>query len=60
MQRLNEETMSERYKRLVEAINVTAVGCMRQAPKFKMKLNSQDPIISNAREAITTAHKSLG
>ena len=29
---LDEETMSERYERLVEAINVTAVGCMRQVP----------------------------
>ena len=33
---------------------------MRQAPKYKMKLNSQDPRISNARESITTAHKALG
>ena len=51
--------MSERYERLVEAINVTAEGCTR----LKMKLNSQDPriiaIIINAREAITTAHKAL-
>ena len=52
--------MSERCERLVEAINVTAVGCMRQAPKLKKKLNSQDPIIINAREAINTAHKILG
>ena len=60
MQRLNEETMSERYERLVEAINVTTVGCVRQALKFKIKLNSHDPRIINAREAITTAHKALG
>ena len=52
--------MSERYESLVEAINVTAVGCMRQTPKLKMKLNSRDPRIINAREAITTAHKALG
>ena len=51
--------MSERYERLVEAINVTAVGCMRQAPKLNMKLNSQDPRINNARDAITTVHKAL-
>ena len=51
--------MSERYERLVEAINVTAVGCMRQVPKLKMKLNYQDPRIINAREAITSAHKDL-
>ena len=60
IQRLDEETMSERYERLVEAINVIAVVFMRQAPTFKMKLNSQDPRIINDREAITTAHKSLG
>ena len=52
-QGLDEETMLERYERLVKAINVTAVGCMRQAPKLKMKLNSQDPRIINARETIT-------
>ena len=51
--------MSERYERLVEEINVTAVGCMRKVPKLKMKLNSQDPRISNAREAINSAHKQL-
>ena len=49
--------MSERYERLLEEINVTAVGCMRQVPKLKMKLNSQDPRIINARKAITSAHK---
>ena len=43
----------------MEAINVIAVGCMRQVPKLKMKLNSQDPRIINAREAITSAHKEL-
>ena len=59
IQGLDEETMSERYERLVEAINVTAVGCMRQVPKLKMKFNSQDPRIINAREAITSAHKEL-
>ena len=32
---------------------------MRQVPKLKMKLNSQDPRIINAREAITSAHKEL-
>ena len=52
--------MSERYARLVEANNVTAVGFMRQIPKFKMKLNYQDPGIINDREAITTGHKALG
>ena len=51
--------MSKRYERLLEAINVTAVGCMRQVHKLKMKLNSQDPRIINAREAITSAHKEL-
>ena len=51
--------MSERYERLVEAINVTAVGCMRQVPKLKMKLNSQDPRIINPKEAITSAHTEL-
>ena len=43
----------------MEAINVTAVGCMRQVPKLKMKLNSQDPRIINALESITSAHKEL-
>ena len=47
------------YERLVEAINVTAIGCTRKIPKLKMKLNSQDPRIINAREAITSAHKEL-
>ena len=56
---LDEETISERYERLVEVINVTAVGCMRQVQKLKMKLNSQDPRIINAREAIISAHKEL-
>ena len=51
--------MSERYEWLVEAINVTAVGCMRQVPKLKMKLNSQDPQFNNSQEAITSAHKEL-
>ena len=54
IQGLDEETISERYERLVEA-----VGCMRQVPKLKMKLNFQDPRIINAREAITSAHKEL-
>ena len=43
----------------MQAINVTSVGCMRQVPKLKMKLNSQDSRIINAREAITSAHKEL-
>ena len=51
--------MSERYERLVEAINVTAVGYMRKSTKFKIELNSQDPRIINARESITSVHKSL-
>ena len=38
---------------------MTAVGCMRQVPKLKMKFNSQDPRIINDREAITSAHKEL-
>ena len=59
IQVLDEETISERYERLVEAINVTAVGCMRQVPKLKMKLNSQDPRIINAQESITFVHKEL-
>ena len=58
IQRLDEETMSERYERLVEAINVTAVGCMRQVPKLKIKLNCQDQRIINAQESITSAYKS--
>ena len=33
---------------------------MKQVPTFKMKLNSQDPRIINAREAINTAHKAIG
>ena len=57
IQGLDEETISEMYERLVEAIIVTAVGCMRQVPKLKMKLNSQDPRIINALKAITSAHK---
>ena len=57
IQGLDEETISERYERLVEIINVTAVGCMRQVPKLKMKLNYQDPRI--IREAITSAYKEL-
>ena len=60
IQQIHEEIMSERYERLVEAINVTAVGFERQALKFKMTLNSQDPRIINARDAITTTHKALG
>ena len=60
IQRLDEETMYERYERLVEAINVKAVGYMRQALKLKNKLNSQDPRIINAQEAITSVHKALG
>ena len=56
IQVLDEETISERYERFVEAINVRAVGFMMQVPKLKMKLN-QDPRIINAREAITSAHK---
>ena len=52
--------MSERFERLVEAINMTAVGFMSQVPKLKIKLNSQDPRIINAREAITSAHEELG
>ena len=59
IQGLDEETMSERCARLVEVINVTSVECMRQVPKLKMKLNSQDPRIINAREAITSSHKEL-
>ena len=51
--------MSERYERLVEAINVTAVGCMRTVSKLKMKLNFQDPRIINAGKAITSAYKEL-
>ena len=43
IQGLDEETISERYERLEEAINVIAVGCMRQVPKLRMKLNYQDP-----------------
>ena len=54
-----EETMSERYAMLVEEINMTEVGCMRQAQKLKIKLNFQDPRIINARESITTAYKAL-
>ena len=57
IQVLDEETISERYERFVEAINVRAVGFMMQVPKLKMKLNSQDLRIINAREAITSAHK---
>ena len=36
IQRLDEERMSESYQRFEEAINVTAEGFMRQAPKLKM------------------------
>ena len=50
IQGLDVETISERYEQLVEENNVTAVGYMRQVPKLKMKLNSQDPRIINARE----------
>ena len=57
IQGLDEETVSERCERLVKAINVTAVGCLRQVPKLKMKFNSRDPRIINAQEAITSAHK---
>ena len=32
IQGLDEETISEMYERLVEAINMTAVGCMRKVP----------------------------
>ena len=41
----------------MEAINVIVVGCMMQVLKLKMKLNSQDPRIIIAREAISSAHK---
>ena len=59
IQGLDEETISERYKWLVEVINETAVGCMSQDPKLKMKLNYQDPRIINSREDINSVHKEL-
>ena len=40
IQELDEQTISEMYERLVEEINMTTVGCMRQVPKLKMELNS--------------------
>ena len=36
---LDEESLSKRYERLVEAIHETAVGCMRQITKPRRKLN---------------------
>ena len=43
IQSLDEESFSKKYERLVEAINETAVGCMRQITKPIRKLNSDDP-----------------
>ena len=57
IQSLDEESLSKKYERLVEAINETAVGCMRQITKPRWKLNSDDPRIIRARNAISTVYK---
>ena len=59
IQSLDEESLkiSKKNERLVEAINETAVGCMRQITKPRRKLNSDDPRIIRARNAISTAYK---
>ena len=57
IQSLDEESLSKKYERLVEAINETAPGCMRQITKPIRKLNSDDPRIIRARNAISTAYK---
>ena len=49
--------MSENDERLIKAN--TAAVCMRQVPHLERKVNSQDPCIINARDAITSAHKVL-
>ena len=59
IQSLDEESLSKKYERLVEAINETAVGCMRQITKPRRKLNSDDPRIIRARNAISTAYKTI-
>ena len=51
IQSLDEESLSKEYEMLVEAINETAVGCMRQITKPRKKLNSDDPRIIRARNA---------
>ena len=56
---LDEESLSKRYERLVEAIHETAVGCMRQITKPRRKLNSDDPRIISARNAISTAYNTI-
>ena len=59
IQSLDEESLSKKFERLVEAINETAVGCMRQITKPRRKLNSDDPRIIRARNAISTAYKTI-
>ena len=54
---MDEESLSKKYERFVKAINETAVGCMRQITKPRRKLNSDDPRIIRARNAISTACK---
>ena len=39
IQSLDEESLSKKYERMVESINETAVGCMRQITKPRRKLN---------------------
>ena len=57
IQSLDEESLSKKYERLVEAINETVVGCMRQITKPIRKLKSDDPRIIRAINAISTAYK---
>ena len=59
IQSLDEELLSKKYEWLVEAINETAIGCMRQITKPRRKLNSDDPRIIRARNAISNAYKTI-